>query len=359
MRDRVNVGVIGCGDVSDIYFKNLAGERDSVCLTACANRHIEAARAAAEKHHIPRVMTIDELLADPSIDLVLDLTAPAAHDTINRRALLAGKHVYSEKPLGATPEQARELLHIARERGLRIGCAPDTFLGGGLQTCRQLLDQGEIGRPLAACAFLAWHGPEREHPNPAFLYQPGAGPMLDYGPYYMTALIHLLGPARAVCAMAAKGFDTRTCTCPGPHAGELFSVGTPTHVTGTIRFQNGVLATVLHSFDVWGHGLPFLEIYGTEGTLRVPDPDTFGGPVCLLRARESVFREVPLTYGHTENCRGIGLVDMAEAIREGRPHRASGELALHALEIMHAFLTSAGKERFVTLETACRRPARL
>lgn len=358
-KNHMGIGMVGCGNICDIYVKNLNERFPGARVVACSARHMDRARETARRLNIPKAQTTEELLQNAEVDVVLNITTPASHYEINRMALEAGKHVYSEKPLAIELQDGEELLRLANKKQLRLGCAPDTFLGGGLQTCRRLLDQGAIGRPLAATAFLAWHGPEGEHPNPAFLYQYGAGPVFDYGPYYLTALVSLLGPAQTVCSLTGKGFDERTVTCPGPNRGVRFPVETPTHVTGCIAFQSGVMATLVTSFDVWGHGLPYLEIYGTEGTLRLPDPDTFGGPVYLLRQGEREFKPISLLCGNTENCRGIGLSDMVTALKNGVSHRASGKMALHVLEIMQALLRSGERREFIELHTACERPAPL
>lgn len=350
------VGVIGCGNVSDIYMQNLGNLFPQVYVEACASRREESARKLAQKYHIPKVYSVEELLEDPKIEVVLNLTTPDAHYEITKRALEKGKHVYSEKPISLEMDQARHLQSLAREKGLRLGCAPDTVLGAAVQTGRKLLEEEAIGRPLSASMFFGWHGPEHEHPNPAFLYQYGAGPVFDYGPYYFSALVTLLGPAKTVFAMAMKGFEERTCTCPGPHLGEKFSVEIPTHVTGTVRLQSGVLVSVTTSFDIWGHGHPFIEIYGTEGTLRLPDPDRFGGEVFLLKKGEDQFQKVPLAFGYEENSRGLGLADMVIRMEKQAPHRASDTLAVHVLEIMHGFLNSSALNQPVILQTTCEAP---
>ncbi|MGI6005952.1 MAG: Gfo/Idh/MocA family protein [Ruminococcus sp.] len=353
---RTAVGVIGCGNVSDIYMRNLGNLFPQLCVTACASRRKKSAEKLAEKYKIPKVCSTEELLEDSKVEVVLNLTTPDAHYEITKKALNKGKHVYSEKPVCLEMEQARELQALTGEKRLRLGCAPDTVLGAAVQTGRKILDEGVIGSPLSASVFFGWHGPEHEHPNPAFLYQYGAGPVFDYGPYYFSALVTLLGPVEMVSAMASRGFKERICTCPGPHFGERFPVETPTHVTGTIRFQSGVLASVTISFDIWGHSHPFIEIYGTEGSLRLPDPDRFGGDVLLLKKGEDQFRKIPLVPGYEENARGLGLADMVRSIRENQPHRASDTMAVHVLEIMHAFLSSSRRERPVILQTDCERP---
>lgn len=356
MNEIINAGIIGCGNISDIYIKNINTMFPNVQVAACASRSAESARKTAQQHGIRAEESAEALLQNPEIDLVVNLTTPDAHYEITKQALLAGKHVYSEKPVCIEMEQAEELQQLAEKQGLRLGCAPDTVLGGAVQTCRQILDSGMIGKPLSANVFFGWHGPEHEHPNPEFLYQYGAGPVFDYGPYYFSALVTLLGPASAVTAMAQKGCEERTCTCPGPHMGESFKVGTPTHVTGVVSFRSGAIVTVTISFDIWRHGHPFIEVYGTKGTLRAPDPDGFGGDIELFKEGEADFKKMPMTFGYTENSRGLGLADMVRGLKRNRDHRTSDTLAVHVLEIMHAFLSSSEQGRTVTLTTTCSRP---
>jgi predicted dehydrogenase len=353
----VKVGVVGCGTISGIYLKN-SKLFESFDVVACADILPERAAARAEEYGVPKSCTVEELLDDPAIELVLNLTIPAVHAEVSRAALAAGKSVYSEKPLAVTRADGRRLLDLAAERGRRIGCAPDTFLGGGLQTCRKLIDDGWIGEPVAATAFFASHGPEGWHPDPDFYYQPGAGPLFDMGPYYLTALIHLLGPVRRVAAAARISTPERLITSQ-PKYGTTIAVNTPTHVTGVLDFASGVIGTVITSFDIWANNLPRIEIYGSQGTLSVPDPNTFRGPVRLRRAGATEWSDLPLTHGYTENSRGLGVADLAYALRSGRPHRASGALAYHVLDCMQAFLDSAGAGRHVTLESTCERPAPL
>ena len=354
MADKVRVGIVGCGVISGIYLKNLPSF-DLVEVAACADLLLERAQARAAEYGVPKACTPDELYADPSIDLVVNLTIPRAHAAVALAAVSAGKSVYDEKPLTVDRLQGRELLNRAQEKGVRVGGAPDTFLGGGLQTCRQVIDEGAIGEPVAATAFMANHGHEHWHPDPAFYYQVGGGPMFDMGPYYLTALVSLIGPIRRVAGSARATFSERTITSK-QKAGEKIRVETPTHVAGTVDFQSGAVGTIITSFDVWAHSLPRIEIYGSEGSLSVPDPNTFGGPVRVRQGRETEWRDVPVTRGWTENSRGLGVADMAHALRSGRPHRASGELAYHVLDVMHAFLDSSKSERYVELESTCRRP---
>ncbi|MGD8450480.1 MAG: Gfo/Idh/MocA family oxidoreductase [Phycisphaerae bacterium] len=353
----VRVGVIGCGNISDIYLSN-ARKLPPIEIVACADLVASRAAEKARQHGVPRACSVDELLADPNIQAVLNLTVPAAHAEVAVAALRAGKSVYNEKPLAITREDGQQILTEARQRGLRVGCAPDTFLGAGWQTVRHLIDEGVIGRPVAATAFMVCHGHEGWHPAPEFYYQPGGGPMFDMGPYYLTALVHLLGPVRRVCGFSRISFPQRTITSE-PLRGRTIDVRTPTHVAGTLDFVDGALATIITSFDIWHAHLPLLEIHGAEGSLSAPDPNAFGGPVHVRRAADAAWNEVPLRPGYAENSRGLGLADMVRAWRRGRPHRASAEMAWHVLDIMHALEESSQQGRAVTLASTCSRPAPL
>ena len=298
---------------------------------------------------------MDSLVESQEIGLVIDLTVPAAHALVNQRALEAGKHVYTEKPFAVTRDEGLATVAIAERMGLRVGAAPDTFLGAGLQTCASLIDQGIIGEPVAAVAFMAGHGPESWHPEPAFFYKKGAGPMFDMGPYYLTALVSLLGPVARISGVARKTFAERIATSEA-RRGERLPVEVPTHYAATLEFAAGAVATMMISFDVWAHNLPRIEIYGSEGSLSVPDPNTFGGPVLIKLSGDAEWREVPLTHPYADNMRGLGASEMALAIAANRPHRASGQLALHVLDLMEsveeAFLTG----QYVTPRTTVARP---
>ena len=351
---KYNVGVLGIGDISDVYIRNLK-KYAIVDVAACAGRDLKKARDKAAAHGIAKAYaTPVELLADPDIDIILILTPPAAHFELNRMALEAGKPVYTEKPLAATFARGEQLIALARRRGLFIGCAPDTSLGGRLQTCRELVDSGEIGEATGACAFVVSHGPEWLHASPDFFYKPGGGPLLDIGPDYVTALASLLGPAKRCSAMAKRSFATRTIESQ-PNKGGAIDAEVDTHISGNIEFADGAIAALIASFDVWDSELPRLEIYRTKGTILIRDIDPVDGPnlfggVTLPRdidnyrlkglprqTRLPEWKEVSNTRrfnetSHRENSRGIGLVDMAYAIRDKRPERASGAMALHGLE---------------------------
>lgn len=353
MQTPTKVGVIGVGNISGAYF-NTNRTFNFFDIVACADIDVDRAKAKAEENDIARGCSVDELLADDEIEAVINLTIPAAHGPIAIRALEAGKSVYNEKPLAVSREDGRAMLQLAAQKGLRVGCAPDTFLGGGHQTCRKLIDDGWIGAPVAATAFMLGHGAESWHPSPEFFYKEGGGPMFDMGPYYLTALVNMLGPVRRVAGSTRISFPQRTITSQ-PLKGTVIDVDVDTHVAGILDFHSGPIATLITSFDVWGHKLPCIEIYGTHGTLSVPDPNGFGGPIRILRNGE--WNDVPLAFGYNENSRGIGLADMIQAGRHDRPHRASGELSYHVLDLMHSFHDSSREGRHITLESSCERPA--
>lgn len=313
------------------------------------------AKAAAEAWGV-RAVSPEEMLADPEVDLVVNLTTPDAHYAAARAALEAGKHAYNEKPLAILREEGKELLSLAHSRGVLVGGAPDTFLGAGLQTCRRLIDEGAIGEPVAAQAFMMCHGHEGWHPSPEFYYQRGGGPLFDMGPYYLTALVSLLGPIAAASGMARVSFPTRTIGSE-PKRGQVIQVEVPTHVTGSLRFASGALAGISMSFDVPAHGMPCIQVYGSAGTLDVPDPNGFGGPARLYRSATREWEEVPVYGPYAENSRGVGVVDLALAAREGRPARASGDLAFHVLDAMHALHESAESGHEVALSSSAARPS--
>jgi len=375
----VKVGVVGAGVISDIYLTNLTTRFDNVRVVAVADMIVERARERAATYNIG-AMTVDELMTDPGIELVVNLTIPMAHAQVALAAVRAGKAVYNEKPLTASREDGRLLLRLARENCVLVGGAPDTFLGGGLQTARKLLDDGAIGRPIAASACMFTHGHESWHPDPAFYYQPGAGPMFDMGPYYLTALVSLLGPVRRVGSTTGVSFPARTITST-PRYGETIQVNTPTHIVASLDFENGAIGSIITSFDLYDTDHSTLVIYGTEGTLRLPDPNTFGGMVSLLQGKTAGkgmdplsqgrkpgerppgaatsrpnWEEIPLTHGFTDNSRGLGVADLARAIRDGGTARASGDLAYHVLEIMHATLESSERGQHITIESTVERP---
>jgi predicted dehydrogenase len=349
------IGIVGIGNISGIYLKNLHGMfKDRIKVSAVTDLIQERAAKAAADYPVRHIKTTEELLGSPDVDIVLNITQPPNHYQVALGAVKAGKHVYDEKPLCAEREEAAEVLKEAAAHKVRVGGAPDTFLGAGLQTCRKLIDDGWIGRPIAVTAFMLGHGPENWHPDPEFFYKKGGGPMFDMGPYYVTALVNLLGPVERVSGSAQKSFPTRTITSEARY-GKVVTVDIPTHIAGVLDFANGAVGTLITSFDVYKSTVPRIEIYGTEGTLRVPDPNTFGGPVYVSRFRSETWSEIPLLGDFSGNSRALGLTDMAEAITEGRPHRASGELAYHVLEVMHGIHDASASGHYYQLKSTCAR----
>ena len=349
------IGVAGIGKISGIYLDNLTGMFGKrVKLAAVCDIISERAEEAAAQYHAKACGSLDEML-DSDIDIVLNLSQPRYHFDIALASVKAGKHVYNEKPLCTRREDADVLLKAAEEKKVRVGGAPDTFLGAGLQTCRKLIDDGWIGTPAAAAAFMMNHGPEHWHPAPDFFYKQGGGPMFDVGPYYISALVNLLGPVARVSGSAKIVSPARLITSE-PLNGSVINVEVPTHVTGVLDFSGGAVGTIITSFDVYSHTLPCIEIYGTEGTLRVPDPNTFGGPVYVSRFREEGWYQIPLINSYTEDSRGLGITEMAEAIEAGRPHRASAEFAYHVLDIMHGIHEASASGKYYKLKSKCKRP---
>ena len=352
----LRVGLVGCGVISGTYLANNA-RFDGFDIVACTDAYPARASARARAYGID-ALPFDRLLADSDIDCVLDLTPPAAHFEIGIAAIRAGKHLYQEKPLAIELEDGRLLLREAAAANVRVGCAPDTFLGGGLQTARGLLDQGEIGEPVGMALTMLNGGPERWHPDPAFFYARGAGPLFDVGPYHVTAAVSLLGPVARVVGAARMLTSTRTIAT-GPRVGEQFGVDVETTVHALLEHESGPIVSLVTSFDAPGRAIVPLELCGTEGTLYGLDPNEFGGTLSVRRGTDEV-ESVPLLVGlPDDDARGIGLDDMARAIAIDRPHRATGELALHVLEVMHAVLTSATAGVRVTVSSRVDRPAPL
>jgi predicted dehydrogenase len=351
----LRVGVVGAGQISGAYLSTL---RRLSNVEVVAVGDLDEARAAAAAAAAPgtRPLAVADLIAAKDVDLVLNLTIPAAHAEVARAAIAAGKHVYGEKPLTVTTGQAREVLTAATRAGVRVGCAPDTVLGTGVQTARARLDAGEIGAPVAATAFMVTPGHERWHPAPDFYYQPGGGPLFDMGPYYLTALVTLLGPVQRVTGMAATPRATRTIGS-GPRAGAQIDVAVATHVTGVLEHASGALSTLMMSFDVWAARLPYIEVYGTAGSLSVPDPNGFGGTVQVLSAGSRDWTPAAEAGGYRKAARGYGVSDLASALASGTPHRASGEIAYHVLDIMETLLRAAESHQAEDVTSSCDRPS--
>lgn len=355
---KVKVGFVGCGCISPIYLKNLTNMFKEVEIIGVCDLIRERAEKAQADYNIPKLYEdMYELFKDPEVDIVLNITRPYEHYEVTKQALLHGKHVYSEKPLSPDLNEARELVALAQERGLMLGGAPDTFMGSGIQTCRHLIDNGFIGTPIGGSASFVSRGPEDWHPDPEFVYQYGGGPMFDMGPYYVTALINLLGGVESVCGMTQISYPTRPILSEKKY-GTMMDVEVPTYVMGTLRFESGAIANIFTTFDVSNlHSGTNLEIYGSEGSIIVPDPNTFDGEVILKRGRSKETISMPRIFNYKENSRGLGLADMAKALQTGRPFRANYQQQLHVVEVMSAFYSSSEKNEFVKIESSFERQA--
>lgn len=361
----VLLGIIGCGNISEAYFKGAARSK-LVAVKCCADLLPEAAERRAREYGVAAV-AVEALLDDPAVEIVVNLTVPLAHAEVSRRALAAGKHVYSEKPFAATFAEARGLSEAAQAAGLRLGSAPDTFMGAAHQAARRAIDEGRIGRVVAGAATFATPGMEAWHPNPAFFFKRGGGPVLDIGVYPVAQLINLLGPVESVLAHASRARATRTVTSE-PRRGEVIDVEVPTTVNGVLAFAGGANVALTASWDIWKHTRTPIELYGTDGSLLNPDPNFFGESP-RLSARDGDWQDVPIDahpFGRPtrENKSGkpvadyriVGCLDMAQAIRDDRPHRANGDLALHTLEVLEALERSSIEGRRIRIETMCERP---
>ena len=364
---KLGIGIIGCGNISTAYLK-LAPLFKGLEVRAVADINMDAAKARAAEFNV-KAQSVDDLLANPALDIVINLTIPDAHYPITKRILEAGKHAYSEKPLVLTLEQGTTLRDLAKAKGLSVGCAPDTFLGGAHQQARAILDEGTIGEITTGNAAIQAHGPESWHPSPEFFYQPGAGPVMDMGPYYIATLINLLGPVKRVGALTSSAEPERTIGS-GPRQGQKIKVNTPSNIQALLEFHSGATVSFSASWDVWHHKRNHFELYGTKGTLYVPDPNFFGGTVEVALAGGEAQVQSPwdhpfgkINQNHNgrdlANYRTAGLADMAQAHMEGRDHRCSLERTLHGVDVMTSILKSGETGQFITLTTTCTRPAAL
>ena len=353
----LKIGMVGVGAISGIYLENITKTFKEIELVAVCDLIKERALNAQEKYNIPKVYdTMYELFEDEEIDIVLNLTRPYEHFEVSKEALLHGKHVYSEKPLGATLAEGKELVRIAEEKGLMIGGAPDTFLGSGIQTCRKIIDSGMIGKPIGCAGYMICRGHETWHPDPEFYYKFGGGPMLDMGPYYITALVNLLGGVKSVTGVARKTFEKRMITSQ-PFSGTVIDVDVNTNIMGIMEFESGAVGTLYTTFDVVNPGGHNIEIYGTEGTLIVPDPNCFSGDIIIKHLKDQNEYKLPQMFDYQENSRALGLADMAKALETGRAPRESYKQTLHVLEVMESFTLSSDLRKTVDLETKYTREA--
>lgn len=349
--ESIKVAMIGVGAISGIYLENITNLFSEIELIGVCDLIREKAEKAKEAYQVPKLYEdMHEAFADPEVDIVLNLTRPYEHYEVSKAALEAGKHVYSEKPLGASLQEGRSLVELAEKKGLWLGGAPDTCLGAGIQTCRKLIDDNVIGDVIGVTAAMIGHGPESWHPDPAFFYRYGGGPMMDMGPYYITALVNLMGAVKGVTAVARSSFPQRTITSK-PFRGEVVDVEVPTYVTGILDFASGATGTLLTTFDVYYKNSSCFEIYGSLGTLIVPDPNFFGGPIRLLRPEEGAYQEIPLMFDYKENSRGLGLADAAKAIQTGRESRVDYHQTLHVLEILTAFEKSSKQQSYLPIDS--------
>lgn len=349
----LRVGIVGCGAISRVYLEQLGnGQWPQVRVVACADLDHSRAKASADKYGVT-ALGVDELIHSPEVDLVLNLTIPQAHFPIGMKAVRAGKHYYSEKPFTMSATEAKELLDEAMKHGVSTGCAPDTFLGSGIQTAIAAIDAGRVGSPVSVLGFMFTRGHERWHPSPEFYYKRGGGPLWDMGPYYLTAMVAMLGQVKEVFGVEDRTFDERTITSE-PLRGQKIQVEVATHVTTLLRFASGATGALITSFDTEDPQLPNITVVGTEGTLIVPDPNTFGGVPLWRAGRET--EEIAPVHEYSMNCRGIGVADMAAALQSGRPARARGQLAAHVTEIMDKVGKSAAEGTWQKV-SAVERPA--
>lgn len=349
------IGFVGVGAISGIYLENITKMYGEIEIVGVCDLIRERAQKAKDDYNIPKIYdTMEELFADKDVDIVLNLTRPYEHFDVTKAALNAGKHVYSEKPLAATFEHGKELVALAKEKSLLLGGAPDTFLGAGIQTCRKLIDDGFIGTPVGAAAFMVCRGHESWHPDPEFYYKHGGGPMMDMGPYYITALINLLGEVKSVVGVTKASFGHRIITSE-PKKGQKIDVDVPTYVTGIMEFSNGAVGTIFTTFDVHYDSQARLEVYGSKGTLVIPDPNGFGGPIKLLTPEQGEYKEMPLMFKYADNSRALGLADMAKALTDHREFRADYVQTYHVLEILTSFQKSSDERRFIDLTTKFQR----
>lgn len=361
-----HVGIIGAGTISGIYLEN-SRKFDAFEVVAIADVRLDGAQRRAEEYGVPKACLVDDLLADPDVELVINLTPHKVHGPVGIQVLEAGKHAYNEKPLAVHRKDGLRMLEIARERNLRVGGAPDTFFGGAWQTARALIDRGDIGEPVGAFANLHTRpnantqrrpGGAKAQPGYTSFYATdyfefGGGALFDRGPYYLNALIHLLGPFTRVASM------NRTTWKERQHGGNTIPVNVPTHVTSSLEFANGAICTFLMSNDVYESGLPHIEIYGSEGSLRCIDPNNFGGQLFLRKPEGGELYPVDEAFGYLGNSRGVGVADLCSAIASGRQHRAHGDMAYHVVDVMNAIVEASDSGSTVTLESTCAQPAPL
>ena len=366
-----NIGLIGCGNIAETYFKS-QDYFNNINFIACADINKVSADECAKKNNISS-MSVEDLLNHEEVDVILNLTIPQAHFEVSEKALKAGKHVYSEKPMAIKLSDAKQIIEIANQKNLYFGNAPDTFLGGGGQLSRKLIDEGNIGEVLTGNFIFAFSGVQTFHPNPESWFKDGGGPVIDMGPYFFTTLVNLLGPAKNVRARGTKFADTRVIET-GPKKNNKFSVDIPTTYMLDLEFESGSIIQGFLSFDVQNHGRNHVELYGSKGSIIVPDPNMFGGPVCTSKELGSDWNNFSvenMLLGKTNivnhsgrsneapkqsNYRGIGLSEMIHAIENNKPHRCSGELSFHVLDIINTTIDAAKNNKEIEIKSTCTKP---
>ncbi len=353
--EKVNVAVVGCGVISSIYLENLTTKFQDIEVVAVSDLVEEYAQKQAATYSIPQIMSFEEILADYTIQLVVILSTPLFHYEMCKRSIEAGKHTYVEKPLAIETKEAEELVSLATENHVLLGGAPDTFLGAGLQTARKIIDSGVLGTIIACNAFFTCPGHERWHPNPSFYYKKGAGPVFDMGPYYLTALVSLLGSVEEVCSFTSCARNTRKIESL-PRKGEIIDVEVDTTMCGILQFTNGTIANIMMSFDIEATNLPYIEIYGTKGSMSVPDPNYFEGPVKVRNRFSDTFMEIPLVFPNSDNSRGLGVEDMVQAILHGSSLRPNCMLQTHIVEVMNALHNRHSETKVIHMNSRVERP---
>ncbi len=340
---RYQIGIVGCGNISDVYIPNLHSRFENTKVYALCDKNIERAKEQADRYSVEKIMTLEDMIACDEIDAILIITLPDTHYILTKQCILGGKNVYVEKPISFSVEEGKELISLAKEKGVLLGGAPDTFLGASTSSAKKWIEEGKLGRIIAASGFLAFKGHEHWHPSPEYFYKKGAGPMLDFGPYYITTLVRLCGKANKVTGFTARTYDQRLITSE-PLKGQIIDVEVETLISGAIQFENGVIANILCTYDFESPALPYIEIYGTKGNLKLPWPNKFSDTVCFCTFGGKMYEEIEIEEEYSiyqDNCRGLGLSQMLGTLDSEESVLASGEMATHVLDIMLAFEKSA------------------
>ena len=368
----MKVGVIGCGNIADIYFKNSKQYFNNFEIVACADIKEEASKSYAEKYNV-RQLSVEDILADKEVEFIINLTIPNVHYEVSKSIIESKKHSYSEKPLSIEFDDGNKLNELAKDNNVYVGCAPDTFLGAGIQTARKLIDENAIGKVQLGSISMAVPGHEIWHPNPDFYYQYGGGPILDMGPYYFTALVNLLGPVVNVDSKIKSVYEKRVIGS-GDRKDQEINVDIPTSIISHLEFKSGALIDTFFSFDIWKHNKSHIELYGDKGSINVPDPNMFGGQLLMCTAKGEEWESISTSHmnlgkhniekNHERvnenpiiaNYRGIGVSEMINSIEKGKKNRCSGELSLHVLDIMDSILGSGKNNKKISLRSECKKP---